>query len=76
MFHTEIEKEFIKLVRAFEDFADKWGDYDPVIKVQICHNEVTEHTGVGIVSEIKADDFGVSLALLYDNYKYADDYDE
>ena len=76
MFQTEIQKEFIKLVRAFEEFADKWGDYDPVIKVQIFHNEVTEYTDEGIVSEIEAYDFGASLTLLYDYYKYADDHDE
>ena len=76
MFQTEIQKDFIKLVRAFEEFADKWGDYEPIVEVQIYHKEVTKYTGESIISEIDAEDFGASLTLLYDYYKYADDHDE
>lgn len=73
---TEIQREFLELVRAFEDFAEKWGDYEPVIEVQIYHKEVTKHTEKHIEAEINADDFGASLTLLYDEDKYDDDYDE
>lgn len=73
---TEIQREFTKLIRAFEDFAEKWADYGPTIEVQIYHKEVTDHTEKYIEAEIEAEDFGASLTLLYDEDKYDDDYDE
>ena len=76
MYPTEIKKEFLKLIRAFEDFAEKWADYEPIIEVQVYHREVTKHTENYIEAEINADDFGASLTLIYDEDKYDDDYDE
>lgn len=73
---TEIQREFLKLVKAFDNFAEKWADYEPIIEVQIYHREVTKRTEHYIEAGIDADDFGVSLTLLYDEDKYDDNYDE